>query len=101
MWSRIHAELGLSPTPLTHALVVRAVESGVAEADDLDWKQALPPEVEKKRRDVAKDVAAMANTRGGLIVYGVREENERAVELRAQRDSTSSSSGVLGVGVRV
>lgn len=81
MWSRIHAELGLSPTPLTHAVVVRAVESGMAEADDLDWKQALPPEVEKKRLDVAKDVAALANTRGGLIVYGVREENERAVEV--------------------
>lgn len=81
MWSRIHAELGLSPTPLTHAVVVRAVESGMAEADDLDWKQALPPEVEKKRWDVAKDVAAMANTRGGLIVYGVREANERAVEV--------------------
>lgn len=81
MWSRIHAELGLSPTPLTFDLVVRAVEAGIAEADDLDWKQALPPEVEKKRWEFAKDVAAMANTRGGLIVYGVREENERAVEL--------------------
>jgi hypothetical protein len=62
-------------------MVVRAAASGMAEADDLDWKQALPPEVEKKRREFAKDVAAMANTRGGLIVYGVREENERAVEL--------------------
>lgn len=53
----------------------------MAENDDLDWKQALPPEVEKKRLEFAKDVAAMANTRGGLIIYGVREENERAVEL--------------------
>jgi predicted HTH transcriptional regulator len=81
MWSRIHAELGLSPTPLTHAMVMRAIEARIAENDDLDWKQALPPEVEKKRLEFAKDVAAMANTRGGLIVHGVREENERAVEL--------------------
>jgi hypothetical protein len=73
MWSRIHAELGVSPTLLTHDMVVRAVEAGLAEGDDLDWKQALPPEVEKKRLEFAKDVAAMANTRGGLIVYGVRE----------------------------
>lgn len=62
-------------------MVVQAVEAGVAEADDLDWKQALPPEVEKKRLEFAKDVAAMANTRGGLIVHGVREKNERAVGL--------------------
>ncbi|MDQ3577008.1 MAG: ATP-binding protein [Actinomycetota bacterium] len=81
MWSRLHAELGLSPTPLTHAMVVQAVEAGMAEADDLDWKQALPPEVEKKRLEFAKDIAAMANTRGGLIIHGVREENERAVGL--------------------
>lgn len=81
MWSRIHAELGLSPTPLTHAMVARAVEAGVSETVDLDWKQALPADVEKKRWEFAKDVATLANTRGGLIVFGVREENERAKEL--------------------
>jgi hypothetical protein len=66
---------------LTFAMVADAVDQGVREADDLDWKQALPVDVEKKLKEFAKDVAAMANTRGGLIVYGVREEQERAVEL--------------------
>ncbi|WP_406635807.1 helix-turn-helix domain-containing protein [Amycolatopsis sp. WGS_07] len=83
MWSRIHVELGLNPTPLTHPMVVRAVEAGVAENVDLDWKQGLPADVEKKRWEFAKDVAMLANTRGGLIVFGVREENERAQELTA------------------
>ncbi|MCP2099928.1 MULTISPECIES: helix-turn-helix domain-containing protein [Actinosynnema] len=73
MWYRIHAELGLSPTPLTYDMLVRAVDERMGEAEDLDWKRELPPEVEKKQWEFAKDVAAMANTRGGLIVYGVRE----------------------------
>lgn len=89
MWSRIHAELGLSPRPLTHDMVVQAIALRVRESEDLDWKQGfawkaegLPTDVkEKKRWEFAKDVATMANTRGGLIVFGVREENEQAVEL--------------------
>ncbi|WP_439659413.1 AlbA family DNA-binding domain-containing protein [Lentzea sp. HUAS TT2] len=80
-WSRIHAELGLAPSDLTFDAVSRAVQEGVREADDLDWKQGLPVDVEKKRKEFAKDVAAMANSRGGLIVYGVREVDERAVGL--------------------
>ncbi|MGW4214998.1 AlbA family DNA-binding domain-containing protein [Lentzea sp. NPDC004789] len=88
MWSRIHAELGLSPQPLTYAMVEQAIAQGVRENEDLDWKgdlawrKDLPPDVkEKKKREFAKDVAAMANTRGGLIVYGVSEENELPVKL--------------------
>ncbi|WP_169735296.1 AlbA family DNA-binding domain-containing protein [Actinokineospora inagensis] len=53
----------------------------MSENVDLDWKQALPAADEKKLLEFAKDVAMFANTRGGLIVYGVREENEQAVEL--------------------
>jgi hypothetical protein len=89
MWSRIHAELGLSPTPLTHDMVVQAIAQRVRENEDLDWKkdlawkrQDMPAKVkEEKKQEFAKDVAAMANTRGGLIVFGVREESEEAVEL--------------------
>ncbi|MFD1145645.1 RNA-binding domain-containing protein [Saccharothrix hoggarensis] len=80
-WSRIHVELGLGPAALTYNMVRRAVEAGIAEAEDLDWKQALIPPVEKKWWEFAKDVAAMANTRGGLIVFGVREDAERAAGL--------------------
>ncbi len=80
-WSRIHVELGLGPAALTYDMVRRAVQAGIAEAEDLDWKQALIPPVEKKWWEFAKDVAAMANTRGGLIVFGVREDAERAAGL--------------------
>lgn len=88
MWSRIHVELGLSPRPLTHDMVVQAVTQHVRENEDLDWKKDLawkkkdlPPDVkEEKKQEFAKDVAAMANTRGGLIIVGVSEHNEEAVE---------------------
>jgi hypothetical protein len=78
MWSWIHAELGFSPRPLTYEMVEQAVAQGVRGGEDLDWKQdlawkkeLLPAEVkEKKKWEFAKDVAAMANTRGGLIVLG-------------------------------
>ena len=70
-WSRIHAELGLPPAPLTHDMVTQAVDQRIRENEDLDWKkelawkkQALPPEIkEEKKQEFAKDVAAMANTR--------------------------------------
>lgn len=88
-WSRIHAELGLPPRPLSHDMVVQAVTQHLRENEDLDWKQDLawkkqdlpPEEKEKKKREFAKDVAAMANSRGGLIIFGVSEKNEEAVEL--------------------
>lgn len=80
-WSRIHAELGLAPVELTYELVVRAVEQRVRENDDLDWKQILPVDLDRKHKEFAKDVAAMANTRGGLIVFGVRDKEEQAVQL--------------------
>jgi Putative DNA-binding domain len=80
-WSRLHAALGLNPGELTYAMVERAVEDQVAEAEDLDWKRDLPPKVEEKLREFAKDVAAMANARGGLIIYGVAEDDGRAAAI--------------------
>lgn len=81
LWSRIHAALGLTPGELTYGMVSDAVAASVAETDDLDWKQALPAPVEKKQREFGKDVAAMANARGGLIVYGIEESGEHVVSI--------------------
>ncbi|MFG3423223.1 helix-turn-helix domain-containing protein [Micromonospora sp. NPDC048063] len=73
-WSSIHEQLGEQPRDLDFDLVEAAVEQGAFETDSLDWKQTLPGKEEKQLEEFAKDVAAMANTRGGLIVYGVAEE---------------------------
>jgi hypothetical protein len=56
-------------------MVAEAVRRKLGESDDLDWKQALPATspVKGEWNEFAKDVAAMANTRGGLLVYGVSD----------------------------
>lgn len=79
VWSAIHAALGLAPGELTYADVHLAVETHhLAESDELDWKRDLPTRASQQVIELAKDVAAMANTRGGLIVYGVQEYDDRS-----------------------
>lgn len=59
-------------------MVATAVADKLAESDGLDWKQALPSFARTPGvwNEFAKDVAAMANTRGGLLVYGVSDQIE-------------------------
>lgn len=67
----LHRELGLEPSDLTHEMLRAAVDQQVREHDDLDWKRALP--VKERYEEFAKDVAAMANSGGGLLVFGIQE----------------------------
>ncbi|WP_062318143.1 AlbA family DNA-binding domain-containing protein [Demequina maris] len=77
-FTALHRALGLDPSPLTDELLDEAVARGVAETDDLDWKSSLPPTSSLSQTDFPKDVAAMANTGGGIIVYGVAETEKAA-----------------------
>jgi len=66
---------------LTFEDVERAVVDRLGEERDLDWKAALPKDLSGRGGDeFAKDVTAMANTTGGLLVYGVSEQ-QRTVGL--------------------
>ncbi|GAA1874650.1 hypothetical protein GCM10009715_21800 [Paeniglutamicibacter psychrophenolicus] len=52
-----------------------AIELQVTERGDLDWKERLPDRRNPKAsEEFAKDVAAMVNGGGGMIVYGVAED---------------------------
>jgi hypothetical protein len=75
-WTRLHEHLGHRPGPLTYEMVAAAVADKLPESDDLDWKERLPAFAPKPGiwNEFAKDVAAMANTRGGLLVYGVSDQ---------------------------
>lgn len=73
-WTRLHEHLGAAPGPLDFNMVAKAAADRLAESDDLDWKEQLPqPPREGRWNELAKDIAAMANTRGGLIIFGVRD----------------------------
>jgi hypothetical protein len=65
--------LGRDPGPLTDEMIDEAVAQGIAETDDLDWKTRLPPTRGLNESDFPKDIAAMANSGGGVIVYGITE----------------------------
>ncbi|MEU9405149.1 ATP-binding protein [Streptomyces sp. NPDC048281] len=75
-WTRLHEFLGRPPGPVTYEMVTEAVQRKLGESDDLDWKEFLPAPspVKGEWNEFAKDVAAMANTRGGLLIYGVSDD---------------------------
>lgn len=79
-FTELHRALGVEPGPLTNELLDAAVAAGVVETDSLDWKSELPPAKGLPQTDFPKDVAAMANSGGGVIVYGVHEEQKAATE---------------------
>jgi len=77
-FTALHRVGGAAPGPLTDELLQAAVDAGAVEAEDLDWKQKLPPAKGLSETDFPKDVAAMANSGGGLVVYGVTETEKAA-----------------------
>ena len=74
MFTALHRVLGYSPGPLTDNMLDEAIEQGIAESADLDWKREVYEQRSLRDSDYPKDVAAMANAGGGLIVFGIVEE---------------------------
>lgn len=105
MTTPLHAALGQSGTELTINLVKEACASHVVESDQLDWKRDLPlptgavthEQTRAMTLELAKDLAAMANSRGGMLVYGVSDDGGRADELVGVPDP---SDGVMERRVR-
>lgn len=78
LFTALHQALGTAPGPVTSELLDDAVDQRVSEADGLDWKSEAPSERDLAKSDLVKDIAAFANSGGGILVLGVTEENGRA-----------------------
>jgi len=74
----LHRALGERPGPITDQMIDDAVTQGIGEDGELDWKKMLPPEKDFRDSDVVKDIAALANAGGGIIVFGVTETDKSA-----------------------
>ncbi|MEV7676727.1 ATP-binding protein [Streptomyces sp. NPDC088752] len=69
--ARLTAALGRHPDDLTEDDLRRAVDNQIPEGVDLDWKKDFYQGTESGKKELAKDVSAMANTVGGLLVIGI------------------------------
>lgn len=74
--ARLTAALGRHPDALTEDDLQRAVDSQIPEGLDLDWKKDFYQGTEAGKKELAKDVSAMANTAGGMVVIGVDDGNQ-------------------------
>lgn len=77
-WSSLHRHLGHPPGPVVDEMIDRVISVGLVESGDLDFKKQLPPPKGLASTDFPKDIAAMANSGGGTIVYGVEETDKIA-----------------------
>jgi hypothetical protein len=76
VFTALHRALGLDPTAsLIYDMVEQAVTERITELEDLDWKREIPHKLKPGRsEEICTDFSAMANSGGGMIVYGVAED---------------------------
>src|SRR6266704_2206470 len=68
---RLQAIFGVPLDDLQYEHLEALVPNQVSEAFDLDFKGSQYGNADRDRRDLATDVAALANTAGGLLVLAV------------------------------
>src|SRR5690242_8893342 len=72
--ARLEALLGTRIEQVQHADLMTLVSDLVPEAFDLDYKSEMYGLTDRDKRDAATDVAALANTAGGLLILGIEED---------------------------
>jgi hypothetical protein len=59
----------------THKTILDLIQNQIEESLNLEYKaaDALDKSSDSKKKEIAKDVSAMANSDGGTIIYGIKE----------------------------
>jgi hypothetical protein len=78
---RLEQLLGAPLSKVDAASLQRLCDGAVREDADLEFKEALYGGSDGDKRDLAGDVAAIANTRDGVIVIGVKDHDGAAAKL--------------------
>src|SRR5688572_4036475 len=61
------------------ARLMQYITDGIEESLNLDYKAAASlSRDDKKKIEITKDVSAMANSAGGVIIYGISEFQDKA-----------------------
>ncbi|HSL46243.1 MAG TPA: ATP-binding protein [Anaerolineales bacterium] len=58
------------------------IENKVSERKTIEYKECLPDDKHDSKKEFLADVSSFANTVGGYLLYGIREENGFPVALR-------------------
>lgn len=72
--------MGYMEVPSTIEEIKAYIDNRVQESIRLDYKLSKAID-DSKRNEIAKDVSAFSNSDGGLLIYGIREEQHLPVEI--------------------
>lgn len=78
--ARLETIFGVRLEDLEASHITSLVKNQVSESFDLDFKSELYGGSDKDKRDLAGDVAALANTAGGVLILGVAEDDQARAE---------------------
>jgi hypothetical protein len=81
----------LAPEAITEDVLQRLIQSQIAESYSVEYKQTLYGGSDADKRELLKDVSALANSRGGHIVFGMRERAGLPQELVGLADDRDAS----------
>ena len=71
---------------ITEADLEDLISNKVTENKRLEYKLILPSNSDSDKKEFLSDISSFANAAGGLVIYGIREEERLPVELTGLKD---------------